>query len=358
LDYYLKKVDIIITTGGLGPTQDDLTKEVISEYFDMDLVVDDEILEEIVKIFNDMNRTMTENNKKQAFVPDGGKALKNSMGTAPGIYIEKNGKYVILLPGPPHEMKHLFEDHVFDIISSKDDKVISSMYIKVFGVGESKVEDMLKDLIDHQTSPTIATYAKLGEVEVRITASGKNEVENQILLKNMKEEIESRLGDSIYSLTGESIQEAVGNMLIDKNITFSFAESCTGGLLSSMITEINGISKVFNRSIVTYSNEAKMSEVGVNKETLDEYGAVSEETAREMAKGLYEITKSDVCVSITGIAGPEGGSEEKPVGLVYIGICYLGDCYVEKFNFRGGRNRIRNYSALNCLNLIRKIVNK
>jgi nicotinamide-nucleotide amidase len=232
------------------------------------------------------------------------------------------------------------------------------MYIKVFGVGESKVEDMLKDLIDNQTSPTIATYAKLGEVEVRITASGKSEMENQVLLKNMEKEIESRLGDSIYSLTGESIQEAVGSMLIDKNITFSFAESCTGGLLSSMITEINGISKVFNRGIVTYSNEAKMSELGVKKETLDKYGAVSQETAREMATGLFEITKSDVCVSITGIAGPEGGSEEKPVGLVYIGICYLGNCHVEKFNFRGDRNRIRNYSALNCLNLIRKIVNK
>ena len=358
LDYYLSKVDLIITTGGLGPTQDDLTKEVISEYFGMELVTNESILEEIVEIFKSMNRNMTENNKKQALVPKGGKALRNRMGTAPGIFIEKNGKNVILLPGPPHEMKNLFEDHVFDILKSKDDKIISSMYIKVFGVGESKVEDMLKDLIDKQTCPTIATYAKMGEVEVRITAGGKNERENNILLEAMKDEIVSRLGKSIYSFTGESIQEAVGRMLIEKNISVSFAESCTGGLLSALITDVSGISKVFDRGVVTYSNESKMSELGVKKDTLDRYGAVSEETAIEMAKGLYDTTGSDICISVTGIAGPDGGSEQKPVGLVYIGVCYLGNCYAEKFNFRGNRSRIRNSSALNGFNLIRKTIDK
>lgn len=353
-NYYLNEVDIIITTGGLGPTQDDLTKEVISEAMACPLVRDEEIYNKITGFFKSIDRPMSENNAKQALVPVGGMALQNDMGTAPGIYIGKKDKHVFLLPGPPREMSHLFDLHVGPMIAKEKNQVILSNYIKIFGMGESSVEDKLLPLIDKQTNPTIATYAKSGEIEVRVTAGADTLDAAQRLLTPMVNDICDLFGDVVYSRDGGSLAEVVAKDLMKRKLTLSVAESCTGGLLAGALTDVSGISSVLDTGFVTYSNDAKQSLLGVSAQTLESFGAVSKETALEMIQGLKTRIGSDVAISITGIAGPTGGSDEKPVGLVYIGIAF-GDSYeAHKFNFPGDRNRIRAYSVLNALNLIRK----
>lgn len=353
-NYYLNEVDIIITTGGLGPTQDDLTKEVISETMGCPLVRDEAIYKKITGYFDSINKPMSENNAKQALVPVGGLALQNDMGTAPGIYIGKGDKHVFLLPGPPIEMSHLFELHVGPMIAKEKNQVILSNYIKIFGMGESLVEDKLLPLIDKQTNPTIATYAKRGEIEVRVTAGADTNEEAQALLAPIVDEICGIFGDVVYSRNGGSLAEVVGKNLIERHLTVSIAESCTGGLLAGALTDVSGISSVLESGFVTYSNAAKESLLGVSGKTLDTYGAVSQETALEMIQGLKKRIGTDLAISITGIAGPTGASEEKPVGLVYIGIAYGESYEIHKFNFTGDRDRIRAYSVSNALNLIRK----
>jgi nicotinamide-nucleotide amidase len=353
-NYYLDKVDMIITTGGLGPTQDDLTKEVIAEAMGCQLERNTEIYDKIKSYFDKANRVMTENNAKQALVPTCGMALENDMGTAPGIYIGKNDKHVFLLPGPPREMTHLFELHVGPMIAKAKNQVIDSRYIKVFGLGESTVEDKLLPLIDGQVNPTIATYAKRGEIEVRVTASGGSLDETTAILQPVVNQIRTLFGHSVFSIEGESLAQVVGNELIKRGMTLSVAESCTGGLLAGSLTDVPGISSVLEAGFVTYSNDAKVSLLGVCEETLKEYGAVSSQTAEEMVRGLKKKTGADVVVSITGIAGPGGGSNLKPVGLVYIGLAYYDDVQVHKFNLHGDRSRVRTYSVLNALDLIRK----
>ena len=353
-NYYLDKVDLIITTGGLGPTQDDLTKEVISEALGCSLVRNQVIYNKIKGFFDSIGRPMTENNKKQALVPDCGIALENDMGTAPGIYIGKNNKHVFLLPGPPREMSHLFELHVGPMIAKEKNQVIDSKYIKVFGMGESAVEDKLLPLINGQVNPTIATYAKRGEIEIRITAGGKNHDETQALIEPVVAQIVHDFDESVYSTDGGTMAEVVGRQLIERQLTLSTAESCTGGLLAGALTDISGISSVYQGGFVTYSNEAKHTLLGVKSDTLKAFGAVSEETALEMIRGLKDRFNTDIAISVTGIAGPNGATETKPVGLVYIGVKYLDTYEVHQFNFHGDRARVRDYSVLNALNLVRK----
>lgn len=353
-NYYYNKVDFVITTGGLGPTQDDLTKEIISETLGCSLERNEAIYAKIKAFFDSIGRTMTENNAKQALVPSCGIALENDMGTAPGIYIGQEGKHVFLLPGPPREMMHLFELHVGPMIAREKNQVINSRYIKVFGMGESAVEDKLLPLIDGQVNPTIATYAKRGEIEIRVTAGGGSLIETENLLKPVIENIVSDFGDSVYSTEGGTMAEVVGKALIEANLSLSTAESCTGGLLAGALTDISGISAVYQGGLITYSNEAKMSMLGVSSNILETFGAVSEETAMAMIQGLKEKFNTDIAISITGIAGPGGATATKAVGLVYIGIAYLDSFEVYKFNFHGDRARVRDYSVLNALNLIRK----
>jgi len=353
-EYYLNKVDIVITTGGLGPTQDDLTKEVIAKIMGCPLQRDDTIYAKIEAYFDGANRVMTDNNAKQALVPIGGKALENDKGTAPGIYIGKNNKHVFLLPGPPREMQHLFELHVGPMIEKEKNQVIDSKYIKIFGLGESTVEDKLLPLIDGQVNPTIATYAKRGEIEIRVTASGQRQSETEELLTPVVTHIQELFGDSVYSIDGGTLAELVGQRLIKEKLTVALAESCTGGLLAGALTDIPGISSVLQAGFVTYSNDAKVSLLGVSEKTLEAHGAVSSETALEMIAGLNKKIGADISVSITGIAGPGGASDSKPVGLVYIGLSYFGQMEVHQFNFHGDRSRVRSYSVLSALNLIRK----
>lgn len=349
------RADIVITTGGLGPTEDDLTKETGAEYFGKELILDEKALNRIKKFFEKTNRVMTENNIKQAYVPEGSIVMYNDNGTAPGIIIEENNKIMILLPGPPKETVPMFEQQVRPFLISKQNYTLVSRVLRVADIGESMMETKVKDIIDGQVNPTIAPYAKDTESLLRITARGKNENEANNLIEPVAKKIYERLGNSIYAEGETSIEEVVSNMLIEKNFTISTAESCTGGLLAATFIKYPGISKAFKDGIVSYSNDAKINRLNVKRETIEKYGAVSPQTAIEMAEGVAKTSNTNIGISTTGVAGPGGGTKEKPVGLVYIGICINGQTQTKEFRFAGNRERIRRktvYSALNWLRLI------
>lgn len=353
IDIGLKRADLLIFTGGLGPTGDDFTKEVVSEALGLELVLDNSIEDDIRSYFNKTNKVMTPNNIKQAYIPEGSKPIKNDLGTAPGIFIEKDGKTVVLLPGPPREMKHMFDKYVMPLI--KQDYIIKVVTLKTIGIGESNLETIIKDIIEENDNPTVATYAGDGLVDIKIMARGDNESEVMKLLEETVAKIKDRIGESIYSYNDEGIEEVVFKILKEKNYKIAFAESCTGGLVSSRFTQIPGVSEVFDRGIVTYSNMSKMEELNVSRLTLDRYSAVSEETALEMAKGLMDKTNVDIALSITGYAGPPSG-EDEPVGLVYIGIASRDKSKVIKTRLNGDRISIQNKAALKAFNELRKFL--
>lgn len=347
--------DLVITTGGLGPTQDDLTKEMVCQVMGDELVMMDEVMSELESYFEKLGRPMTENNKKQAYVPSRAEVFINHEGSAPGFALEKDGKYVICMPGPPREMTSMFEDSVMPYLQSMSEDVIYYRMLRAFGIGESVLETKLLDLIDDQTDPTLATYAKEGECSLRIASKRKTEAEAREAVDEMVEKVKERVGEFIYSCDDEELVQVVCRKLMEKGLTLSSAESCTGGKFAAAVTDIPGISAVFQRGLVTYSNQAKMDELGVKAETLEKYGAVSEETAMEMVEGLRRVSGSDVCVSVTGIAGPGGGSDAKPVGLVYIGFVY-GDKKLCRKLQTGDDSRQwnRQYSLLSMLDIINK----
>ncbi|PJI08498.1 MULTISPECIES: competence/damage-inducible protein A [Clostridium] len=350
----INRADIVITTGGLGPTKDDLTKETAAEYFNKKLVFDKESYDEIVKYFNKLGREISENNRKQAYFPDGCTILKNDYGTAPGCIIDESGKIVILLPGPPREVVPMFKNYVVPYLKKYQKEVLVSKVLRVTGIGEGNAAEMLKDLIDNQTNPTIAPYAKENEVTFRITAKAESEKEALNLIEPMEKAVKQRLGDNVYGEGETSLEDVVGAMLIQKNLTIATAESCTGGLLAGRFINYPGISEVFMDGAVTYSNTAKTHRLGVKKETLDKYGAVSSETAAEMAQGIAKTSGTDIGVSTTGIAGPGGGTKEKPIGLVYAGLCIKGKVKTKKFNIPGDRQRVRNRVVNNVIDWIRR----
>ena len=350
----LNRADILIFTGGLGPTADDMTKEVVSETLGLELKLDKDMECNIKKYFDKMNGSMPSNNTKQAYKPKGSQFLTNEMGTAPGIYIEWNGKILILLPGPPKEMKFMFDKYAIPLI--KQDYTIKIKTINTIGIGESKLETVLKDIIQGQENPTIATYAKEGKVDIKVVARGSDEKKVDKLLNEIIEKIDGKIHKYIYSYNDESIEEVVYKKLKANNMKIAFCESCTGGLISSRFTSIPGVSEVFDRGIVTYSNRAKVEELGVKKNTLDKYGAVSEQVALEMATGLLNKAGVDIALSTTGLAGPSGGTEDKPVGLVYIGIAAKNHSFVFKSVFSGDRLSIQNRAALKAFDEPRKII--
>lgn len=350
IEFAFRDCDMIITTGGLGPTQDDLTKEVIAQAMGDRLVVSPEALSALKDRYERSGRPMTENNLKQANMPESAQILPNDQGTAPGFWLEKKGKIIVSMPGPPREMTNMFEKEVKPRLISRQDSVIYYKILRTFGLGESKMETVLLPLIDGQTDPTIATYAKEGECSLRIASKRPTKEEAEAAVEDMTARVLDIIGEYVYSTDNEELADVVANMLLDKNITISCAESCTGGLFAGTLINTDGISKVFDRGIVTYSNEAKIKELGVKVETLDTFGAVSPETAAEMAEGIRAKTGTDMAVSVTGIAGPGGGSADKPVGLVYIGIAYDGKTDVVKTQMRNvTRNWNRNYDVLNML---------
>lgn len=353
IDLAFQDCDLILTTGGLGPTQDDLTKEVVCKALDDTLVMMDDVLEEITKYFKTLGRKMTENNKKQAIMPSRATVFHNDAGTAPGFALEKDGKYIICMPGPPREMKRMFQKSVVPFLQSMIDGALYYRQIRFFGIGESMLETQLLDLIDNQTDPTLATYAKEGECSLRIASKRATEEEAEHAVDEMLEMVKERVGHYIYSCDDEELAQVVADRLMEQGLTLSSAESCTGGMFASTMTDIPGISQCFDRGLVTYSNQAKMEELGVSAGTLEKFGAVSEETALEMVEGLKRVSGSDVCISVTGIAGPGGGSEEKPVGLVYIGFSYGDKKICKKIQMRNvNRSWNRHYTLLCMLNVI------
>ena len=349
--------DIIILSGGLGPTEDDMTKEAVAKFNRLPLVEDKKSRKAIEEYFAKRNTLPTENNWKQALLPKGAKAVPNANGTAPGIILETKNCTYILLPGPPFELEPMFEKQIMPYLASLQSGVLYSKTVKIVGVGESRAETMIMDMIDAQTNPTIATYAKTGEVHIRVTSYASDKKEAAKLVKPVEKELKKRFGSSIYTTDEKvTLERAVMDLLISGSMTLSTVESCTGGLISSRIVSESGASEILKCGFVTYSNESKSKLVGVKKSTLDKYGAVSEQTASEMAKGGAKASGSDVCISVTGIAGPDGGTKEKPVGLVYIGCCVKGKVTVKEFRFSGNRNKIRNLSATNALILAREYI--
>lgn len=354
----LDRSDVVILSGGLGPTQDDLTKETVARVMNRELVLDKHSKERIEEYFKkSQTKTITENNWKQALIPKGAIVVDNDNGTAPGVIIEEGGKSVILLPGPPNELIPMFNKDIYPYLNKLQPEIILSSMVKICGVGESTVETMIKDLIDSQTNPTVAPYAKTGEVHLRVTAKAKDEEEAKKLIKPVVKELKARFGSKVFTTDeNETLEEAVIRLLKKYELKVTTAESCTGGLLAGRLVNVPGVSEVFREGFVTYSNRAKRKMLDVQKSTIKKYGAVSEKTAKEMAKGGVFATDSDVCVAITGVAGPDGGSEEKPVGLVYI-ACYINDkVTVKEFNFKGNRSKIREQSVVNALILLREAI--
>ncbi|CEO20733.1 competence/damage-inducible protein A [Paraclostridium sordellii] len=353
LNESLDRSDIIITTGGLGPTNDDITKEVAAKCFNQELVFYDDIWKDIKQYFEKIGVEPTENNKKQAYFPKDCIILNNSNGTAPGAILKKENKMIIVLPGPPKEMIPMFNNELKKHLENLTNYKLISRTLRFFGIGESELEDKLSDIINNQTNPTIAPYAKEGEVTLRITAKSYTKDDADNLIDEVENKIKTVVGKYLYGYGETTLEETVAKLLVEKNLTIAVSESCTGGMVSSMLIDYPGISQVFMEGCVTYSNEAKMSRLGVKKETLDSFGAVSTETAIEMAKGVAMNLKTNVGLSTTGVAGPGGGTTEKPVGLVYIGLYINGKIKVKKLNLAGSREKIRVKATKEALNFLR-----
>lgn len=351
--------DTVIVTGGLGPTDDDITKECAAEYFNKDFYLDEyswQKIQNYVSKYN-KNNVVTSNNKKQAMIPEGATILENFCGTAPGIILEDNGRTIILMPGPPREMKDMFLKSVKPYLEKRSDKKFVSKYIRFYGIGESLLEDKIKHILDTQTNPTVALYAKTGEVLIRVTASGEDDETCQKLINDKIYEIENIVGEYIYLIGDEQISDSqselnkvVARLLIENDLTISLAESVTGGLITSLLVENSDISSSLKESIVCYSNESKINNLNVNTENIEKYGVVSEQVAYEMAYGLYLKNNSDITVATTGYADGENA------GKVYIGVCYKGNTIIKECIFNGDRNRVRDRASKEALNEVRKII--
>ena len=353
----LKRSDILILTGGLGPTDDDLTKEVVAKTMKKKLIEDQKAREMIQMYFDHRGIEITENNWKQALVPEGAIVMYNDNGTAPGLIIESGEKCAILLPGPPKEMKPMFEQYVLAYLKSKSPDVIVSKTVKLCGIGESKVEDMIHDLLEKQSNPTIAPYAKTGEVHLRVTAKASDIKSANKLINPVVKQLKTKLANYIYTTDEETtLEKAVVDLLLANHLTVTTMESCTGGMIAARLINVPGVSDVFKLGHITYSNKAKKKILGVKKRTLEKHGAVSEKVAEEMAKGAETVSKADVCVAVTGLAGPDGGTDKKPVGLVYIACNVKGNITVKEYHFNGNREKVRENATAAALTLMRNCI--
>lgn len=350
------RADIIITTGGLGPTADDLTKETIARAFGKKLVLHEPSMKRLYERYSG-DAPMTKNNERQAWLPEGCDVLINDWGTAPGCAFVAEGCHVLMLPGPPRECTQMWEHRAKPYLEKLSGGVIASHFIRMYGIGESAMEEKIAYIMDNATNPSAAPYAKEGECLVRVTAKSDTKESADEMTKPVVNEICEVLRDFVYGIDVDSIEEVLIKMLIERNLTIATAESCTGGYIAKRITDISGSSKCFLGGMVTYANEMKTGVLGVNSDTIDKYGAVSEQTAKEMAQNIVRVTGADIGVSVTGIAGPDGGTEQKSVGLVYIGVCYKGKTVVtEKKRLRSSRERVRLFASSNALNLVRLAV--
>lgn len=352
-----ERADTIITTGGLGPTDDDLTKETFSEFFNKKLVTNKKAVENIKSYFVDPDKDMPLSNLKQAELPEDCIVLENENGTAPGCVISENGKTAIILPGPPKEAIPMFKNKVIPLLMEKTEKVLVSKSLNLCGIGESDASEIIKDLMLTSKNPTIAPYAGNNEMRFRITASGKTKEDAKEILKPTVSKLYDIFKDYIYGEDEDTLEKVLLEKLTKDNLTIATAESCTGGLLASTIISLPSASNVFLSGTISYSNESKMNDLGVLRETLDKYGAVSKEVAIQMAQGIRKKSNSYIGISTTGIAGPSGGTEEKPVGLVYIAIDIKGkETFYKRLMLKGDRQKIRektvNLCIFNLLNIL------
>lgn len=355
----MERSDVVLVSGGLGPTKDDLTKETAAEVLGCSLVEDETSHRQIAAYFAMKGVKPTENNWKQALIPEGATAIENPNGTAPGILAKKDGKYLILMPGPPGELRPMFTERVAPFLNTLTGEVVESVMVKVAGIGESKAETMVADLLEQQTNPTLAPYAKTGEVHFRITAKAVDTAAAQALIAPLEAELRKRFGSHIYTDKEEvTLEMAVATLLLERGLTMTTAESCTGGMLAARMVNVPGVSGILKAGFVTYANQAKQSLIGVKQETLEVYDAVSKETAAEMAAGAAGRAKADVAVSVTGIAGPDGGTIKRPVGLVYIGCYVQGRVEVEEYHFCGNRMKIRESATAAALVQLRNCLLK
>ncbi|MBO4406517.1 MAG: competence/damage-inducible protein A [Clostridia bacterium] len=352
-----ERADVIVTTGGLGPTYDDLTKETICRVFGKKLVRDEESLAHIRDFFRRIGREMTPNNEKQADLPEGATVFKNHWGTAPGCAFRSGKNTVVMLPGPPSECEPMTEEYVIPYLADPGDGVLTSRFIRIWDVGESAAEAKLRDMMIEGKNPTVAPYAKAGSVQIRVAAKAPTREEGFALCEPAVRKILATFGKNAYEETGLGLPEHVFALLKAKGMTLSAAESCTGGLISKMMTDLPGVSEVFMGGVCTYSNEAKSALLGVDPALIREKGAVSEEVAREMAERVRTRFGTDLGVGVTGIAGPGGGSAEKPVGLVYVALSDGKKTEVRECRFgtlRRTRERIRTDAANTALDMARR----
>lgn len=345
--------DIIILSGGLGPTPDDLTKEVCCEFFGKKMFLHEPTVEKIKTYFSTKGMEMAQNNLKQAMLPKDCVIFPNDNGTAPGMAIEKDGVHILVLPGPPRELKPMFRNCAVPYLMQFSDRIIVSHNIRTFGIGESLMAERVNDLFDTE-NPTVAPYAKDGEALLRVTAMARTKEEAENLCEPVINEIKNRLDGFVYGVDYTCIEEAVIEKLKEKHMKVATAESCTGGLIAKRITDVPGASEVFDCGIISYANEIKHRVLGVSEDDLNKYGAVSEPVARQMAQGALKVSGADIAVSVTGIAGPDSDSTNKPVGLVYIGLADRDNVWVRELRTsRKDRSYNRYVSASNALNMIR-----
>ena len=351
------RADILITTGGLGPTCDDLTKNVLAACFGKALVFHAPSARRIEGYFRQLhaNRPMTENNYQQAMLPEGCDVLDNDWGTAPGVTFEAEGVRVIMLPGPPRECRAMFTHRALPYLRKLSDGVIASRTVKLFGIGESAMEAQLRDEMNAMTNPTLAPYAKEGECELRITAHAADEAAAYALIDPVAERLKARFGPLVYGVDVPSLEGAVLALLKEKGLTFGCAESCTGGLIAKRITDLPGASAAFRGGVVSYATEVKHTVLGVDQALLDQYGAVSAPVAAAMAEGARRVLGCDVAVASTGVAGPEADERGNPVGLVYLALAAPEGVWVRKTqqNLRE-RPRIRHIAASHAFDLARR----
>lgn len=354
LNEALSRADLVITTGGLGPTEDDLTKEMVAEYFGLPMRLHQESLDKIERYFASTGRKMTDNNRKQALFPEGCRIMPNRKGTAPGCIVERDGKRVAVLPGPPFELIDMYEQQLEPYLLSLSDKIIRSRFLHIVGVGESEVETRLLDLF-HVGNPTLALYCNPGEVTARMTVMVNRSDDGSSLLDPMEAEIRRRMGNAVYA---EGIDAAMKSEIVrrlsERHETLAVAESLTGGMLAAQIVDVPGASDVLVEGHVVYMNEAKECVLGVSSEILNGVGAVSEECARAMAEGTLKRSNATYALSTTGVAGPGGGTEKTPVGTVFVALAgHDFETRVLELHLRGDRTRVRSMSCLRAMNLLR-----
>lgn len=354
-----QRADIIIFSGGLGPTKDDITKQILADYLGLSLRIDEKTEQRIIEYFDKMNREMTANNQLQALVIDGATVLDNQTGLAAGMYLEHNKKNFILLPGPPNELKPMFKNEVIPILSvrTENNEMLVSRVLRLFGIGESQLADTLEEIIDHQTNPTIATYAGDNEVSIRITAKEKTPEKCNQLLDEMESQVQKLVGDYVYGLGSDtSLAQVVRDLLIDKDYRITAAESLTGGLFQSTLVNIPGLSLNFVGGLVSYSEGVKENVLGVAEETIDRYGVVSLQCATEMADSIKKMFDADIGISFTGYAGPKKIDGEK-AGSVWIGIAVQGkETTAYHYQFAKDRNGNRQRTVLTGLDIVRRLL--